>query len=226
MKRLVILLVLVQSSWIAWGDGECNPVILDNGSPIPPSGSRSAPERASYCLYIGSETARRVDVLSAGTTGNLWLVRPVQEKRWYVACTGVEGCGGVGGLQLLLEERVWRAIPASVQRVLDALGVDDPDLVVVSFRLNTGSKYIYFNAAHAHDLGFYQQKLALLKQYVRTHDMEAGVLLEKLRRKTPPGYPRGATSRSGFSPGEPTQSSVGRSSIAAAILRRWRLPIS
>jgi hypothetical protein len=185
MKRLLILLVLVQSTWIVWADGKYDPVLLGNGSPVPPNGNRSTPGSASYCLYLGSAAARRVDVLSAGTAGNLWLVHPVRDRRWYVACAGVEGCGAVGGLEPLLEQRVWRAIPAPVQRVLDALGVDDPDLVVISCRLNTGSVYIYFNTAYVQDLGFYQRKLALLKRYVKTHDMETGLRLEELR----PGKP-------------------------------------
>ena len=162
-------------------------VVASTLQPTSAAGASSGGE--SYCLYLGSDAARQDDEKGAGASRTLWLVHPVATGLWYAACADAGGCGAVGGPRLLLQAETWRQVPAAAQHVLDALGVDDPDLVLVSCRLDSGSLYVYFAAWRQADLAFFQQKLALLRAYIRGHDMDRVVPLGEIEkgRGTPTG---------------------------------------
>jgi len=196
--KYLIMLGLIARSIVTWGDDSYQAMILDGGVPflsrstLSASGSPLSSDephhpsaRSSYCLYVGSEAAYERDMSSLGETGSLWLVHPASRARWYASCSSPGGCGGIFGLKPLLEEAVWHAIPAPVQHVLDAVGVDDPDLVLISYRVSSGSVYVYFNTRHDHDEEFYLGKLSMLRRYIRTTNMEMAVPLDRLARRLP-----------------------------------------
>jgi hypothetical protein len=72
----------------------------------------------------------------------------------------------------LLVERTWREVPAPVRHILFALGIDDPDLITVSFQILSGSISIYYHPRYQRNRTFYEGKLQILREYMKNHDIQ------------------------------------------------------
>lgn len=133
-----------------------------------------------YCIYFGDAKTAEIDE----TTGKLreqralMLVHPVAEgmawlhpaapHRWYVVLRG--GARAAPVARLLLPE-VWPEVPAPARHALAALGVDDPDLILISFQLVSGSMSVYYHPRFDRDREFYEARLLILQRYAEMHDL-------------------------------------------------------
>ena len=158
------------------------PRLLNIGYAASVPGHSSSKGSPSYCIYLGGREDPDMGVQSAALTAILWLVHPAGTGKWYLACGGAGGCEAIDGPRPLLEEDAWRTVPAVAQHVLDALGTNDSDLVLVSCRPDTGDVYVYFDVRHQGDLRFYVRKLTVLRRYIEKHDMRTEISLETLRK--------------------------------------------
>ena len=142
---------------------------------------REVPAKAIYCLYLGTDETRALDLVDDGLS-NISLVHPVpavaariKEKapnRWYASY--VDETAGVvrTGLAPLFSDTVWRTIPAPLLHIVAAFGLNDPDLILISENLQSGGVSIYFDPSHDSDKAYYMAKLGLLSAYLEAHDIE------------------------------------------------------
>jgi hypothetical protein len=186
---LVWLLALAGLAPAAAAQGSL-PVVKELGTRTLVNGVPTIGAPIGYCLFLAGDRTEPDYLVGTGTIANLSLVHPVPQvnarmelkakKRWYAAVTGSAGGVVASSLKPLLTGQVWRTIPARLRHVVDALGVDDAELVLVSSNLNTGSISVYFVPAHDKDRAFYQEKRDLLEQYIHGHDMDAELSLAQV----------------------------------------------
>jgi hypothetical protein len=136
----------------------------------------------NYCLYLGDQETDRIDEESgrAHSQQNLMLLHPVPDvaarmnpqppHRWYAKC--LNGSLRSDTTSPLLVETTWKEIPAPVRHILVALGIDDPDLITVSYQILSGSISVYYNPRYQRDRIFYEGKLQILREYMKSHDMQ------------------------------------------------------
>jgi len=156
-----------------------------NGKPVtgPPAG---------YCLYIAGDRTEPDYLAWTSTVNNLSLVHPLPQVaaqmdlkargRWYASRISALGGDAENRLVPLLTEGEWRTIPAPLQDIVAALGIDDSELVLVSSNLNSGAISVYFLPAFDKDKGYYERKLDVLARYVSTHDMDVRMSLQEILR--------------------------------------------
>jgi hypothetical protein len=147
-----------------------------------PSVSGTTSVDVNYCLYLGDEDTDRIDEESgrAHSQQNLMLLHPVPEiaarmnpqppHRWYAKC--LNGSLRSDTSTPLLVESTWKEIPTYVRHILVALGIDDPDLILVSFQVLSGSISVYYNPRYQRDRAFYERKLNILQDYMKSHDIQ------------------------------------------------------
>jgi hypothetical protein len=144
-----------------------------------------------YCLYLGDEGTERIDQETgrARAQQTVRLLHPVPEAaarmvppaphRWYAICQN----GAAGATTVpLLQERTWNAVPAALRHVLAALGVDDPELLLVSGQLVSGSISVYYAPRHDRDRAFYEEKLRVLLRYMEVNDLGTDLPLKNVVR--------------------------------------------
>ena len=175
------------------------PVVKELGTRVLVNGVPTTGAPLAYCLYLPGDRAEADYLVGSGTVNNVSLVHPVPavaagmtpaaDRRWYAAFTGSPGALVANRFEPLLSAPVWNAVPAPVRRVVDALGLDDADLVLVSSNLDTGSIAVYFVPAHDRDRGFYQGKRDLLQRYIQVHDMDAELTLGQALSRAGDGIP-------------------------------------
>jgi hypothetical protein len=145
-----------------------------------------------YCLYFGDEQARLADddPVTARATRTLMLLHPVPEvaqrmqpaapHRWFVIARGGSGTTPPAAL---LVDAVWKRVPTAVRHVLAALGLDDPDLILISCRLDTGTISVFYHPRFDRDRALYECRLDALKRYLRVHawsgDLPLGNLVHR-----------------------------------------------
>jgi hypothetical protein len=194
MKKVVYSLLMFSLALSA--GGQCRiyaprvkqiPVIVgSNTSSV--SGTRSVD--INYCLSFGDEETDRIDEESgrARSQQNLMLLHPVPEAasrmssptphRWLTKC--LNGFVAPEMAIPLLVESTWKKIPAPVRHVLVALGIDDPDLILVSCQQLSGSISIYYSPRYQRDRAFYEAKLEILNEYLKNHDPRTDVPLSSV----------------------------------------------
>jgi hypothetical protein len=131
-----------------------------------------------YCIYFGDEESSRIDddTGRAHCQQTLLLLHPVVEvasrmavrapHRWYAI---LQTAGG-SSTRSLFEDAIWRSVPRAALHILAALGVDDPDLILISCQFLSGSMSVYYHPRFDRDRAFYEQKLRMLRNYLAAHD--------------------------------------------------------
>jgi len=163
----------------AWGDPALTPAIREIAA-TSMSGSRTI----FLCLYVGTASMRKLDAEEM-VEPPLRLLHPVAEVarhvdvqapgRWYMLRSPGPGLPS-GDMEPLLSDHGWKRVPPLARHALAALGMDDPELILVSCNAS-GSLSIYYLPRYDHDRAFYQRKLALLERYLASHDPAADLPL-------------------------------------------------
>ena len=194
MKNVVCAALLLLSSMVSL-DSQCRtlkPFVKEIRAIIGSSGvTAGVTYDIHYCLYLGDEATDRVDQESARAhiQQNVRLLHPVPEAaarmtppaphRWYAICQN--GAADAVTAPLLLE-RTWKGVPAALRHILAALGVDDPDLLLISGQLVSGSISVYYAPCHDRDRGFYEEKLQTLLRYMEANDLRTDLPLRNVVR--------------------------------------------
>jgi hypothetical protein len=192
--KMSAVIVLVFSAVTVFGQVKtCPPRIHRIATVVGPRERNTAGESTTdfhYCIYFGDEETSRLDEVSgrAGAQRNLLLLHPVVEvasrmlpqapHRWYALLVAEAGVRRTG----LLTESTWPMVPAPVRHVLAAFGVDDPELVSISYKTLSGSISVYFDPRHDRDLAYYGNKLDRLLEYLNAHDLQEDLPLQNIVR--------------------------------------------
>jgi hypothetical protein len=142
-----------------------------------------------YCLYIGNEETNRIDQETAMVHAqqSVRLLHPVPEAaarmsppsphRWYAIYQ--DGAARTT-TTALLQENTWNGVPAPLRHALAALGVDDPDLLLISGQLLSGSISVYYAPSHDKDRAFYEEKLRKLLKYMEGNDLQKDLPIQNV----------------------------------------------
>ncbi len=181
VRSLALLAVVLAVTWPLGAQATFfRPTVRTITAMVGPASLETAAAAPHYCLYFGDERTAAIDEETgrARAQRTLMLVHPVVEAvpwtqpaapdRWYLVLRG--GFGGAPVCRLLVEE-AWRNVPAPARHVLAALGLDDPDLLLVSWQLVSGSMSVYYHPRFDRDLEFYRGRLAAMERYIATHDL-------------------------------------------------------
>jgi hypothetical protein len=129
--------------------------------------------RSEYYLYYGNQ-----ETLEAERARNaehvfscLYLLHPDGQAavpfeaphRWYVGTRRARFLSPE--TRALFDEDVWRAIPAEVKEVLDAFGLDDPELLMVWYDTHTRSVQVFFHPRYNENQDYYLKKLGIVTEY-------------------------------------------------------------
>jgi hypothetical protein len=192
MKRLVLSIFLVLAALAAWSQTKYEPTVKEISFSIlliTQDETTTIPQ-VNYCIYIGNEDSKEKDKLMADSQViiNLSLVHPVPEvlnkvdvkakKRWFAAYT--DTTQGFSATKPLLTKEIWKIVPARIQHVLLALGIDDLDLILISHNMYSGGTNIYYQPKYDKDKDFYSKKVEILKVYFDSHDVDQAIPLEKV----------------------------------------------
>jgi hypothetical protein len=129
--------------------------------------------REEYYLYYGSqETLDTEKKLNAEHVFScFYLLHPGPEvtmpfaapHRWYIGTRLSRRLSPPN--RALFDEEIWQQIPGEVKSVLNAFGIDNPDLLLVWYDRHTGSIQVFFHPRYDEDQDFYRRKLGIITEY-------------------------------------------------------------
>jgi hypothetical protein len=142
----------------------------------------------NYFLYIGTEESELADEFLAfnHVIGSILLIHPIKgddrldfgfeaEKRWYAWV--VDNIDQVSMIAPLLVPDVWNSIPPILKHVLNALDLNDNDLILIDLNMRSGSISIWFAPKYSTDKNFHLRKLNRLIKYLDSHDVYEEIYL-------------------------------------------------
>ena len=148
-------------------------------------------EYTEYYLTISNEEAREKDSTLAYShiVHSIYLLHPVQEvyntffsksfERWHYLYQKSFGPHVLDTDFLpLLIYPTWKVLPHVIKHVLRAFGVGDPDLLLISYGIETGTVKILFHPETSRDKGYYEKKLKVLLDYFSNTDYNIVIPLE------------------------------------------------
>jgi hypothetical protein len=129
--------------------------------------------RSEYYLYYGNrETLEEERTRNAEHVFScLYLLHPDPQvsvpfpapHRWYAGTRRARYLSPE--TRALFDEDVWQAIPEEIKAVLEAFGIDDPDLLLIWYDTHTRSVQVFFHPRYNEDRGFYLRQLDIVRQY-------------------------------------------------------------
>jgi len=66
--------------------------------------------------------------------------------------------------QALYDEEIWSRIPDTIKNTIEAFGADDPDLLLVTYDIHTGSIKVFFHPRYKYNREFYEQKVKIVSE--------------------------------------------------------------
>lgn len=126
-----------------------------------------------YYLYYGNkETLDREKTLSGKRIFScFYLIHPGLDvempfeapHRWYIRIR-IRGHRSPEP-RALFDKEIWTLIPEKVKQVLDAFGVENPDLLLIWCDTLTGTIQVFFHPRYNEDHGYYLKMLDIINTY-------------------------------------------------------------